>query len=93
MSKKFNNVPSKIASVIIALTVGMFGTATVSNLIFDPLDKKPDRKLTLKDCLANIDDAIGVFVLAKFPLADKLHLERLLPAIYAYCGYRAGKSN
>lgn len=93
MSNKFNNIPSKIGSVILALAVGMYGTATVSNLLFDPLDKKPDRKLKMKDCLANLDDAIGVFILAKIPLVDKLHAEVLLPAIYAYSGYRAGKSN
>ena len=93
LSEKFNNVPSKIGSVILALAVGMYGTATVSNLLFDPLDKKPDRKLTLRDCIANIDDAIGVFVMAKIPLAEKLHIDKLLPAIYAYSGYRAGKSN
>ena len=93
LSKKFNNVPSKIGSVILSLAVGMYGTATVSNLLFDPLDKKPDRKLTLKDCIANMDDAIGVLVLAKIPFVDKLHIESVLPAIYAYSGYRAGKSN
>lgn len=92
-SKKFNNIPSKIASVAAGLLVSMFGAAEISNKICDPKDKKPDRKLTLKDCLANIDDALGVLVLAKFPCADKLHVERLLPFIYSYCGYRAGKSN
>lgn len=93
LSKKFNNIPSKIGSVVLSLAVGMYGTATVSNLLFDPLDKKPDRKLTLKDCIANMDDAIGVLVLAKIPFVDKLHIESVLPAIYAYSGYRAGKSN
>ena len=92
-SKKYNNIPSKIGSVILSLAVGMYGTATVSNLLFDPLDKKPDRRLTLKDCVANMDDAIGVLVLAKIPFIDKLHIEAALPAIYAYSGYRAGKSN
>lgn len=92
-SKNFNNLPGKIMSVAGGLIVGMYGAASVSNLICDPHDKKPDRKLTLKDCLINIDDALGVLVLAKFPLADKLHVEKLLPFIFAYCGYRAGKSN
>lgn len=93
LSEKFNNIPSKIGSIILALAVGMYGTATVSNLLFDPLDKKPDRKLTLKDCIANIDDAIGVLVMAKIPFVEKLKIDKLLPAIYAYSGYRAGKSN
>ncbi len=92
-SKNFNNIPGKIMSIAGGLIVGMYGAASVSNLICDPHDKRPDRKLTLKDCLINIDDALGVLVLAKFPCADKLHFERLLPFIFAYCGYRSGKSN
>ena len=75
------------------LIVGMYGAASLSNVISDPQDKQPDRKLTLLDCVANIDDAVGALVLAKFPCANKLHLESFLPLIYAYCGYRAGKSN
>ena len=93
LSDKFNNIPSKIGSVILALAVGMYGTATVSNLLFDPMDKKPDRKLKLKDCMANVDDAIGVLILAKIPFVEKLHIDALLPVIYGYSGYRAGKSN
>lgn len=73
------------------LLIGMYGAASLSNLICDPYDKVPDRKLTLLDCIANVDDALGVLVLAKFPCADKLHLERTLPFVYSYCGYRAGK--
>ena len=92
-SKHFNNIPGKIMSIAGGLIVGMYGAASVSNLICDPYDKRPDRKLTLKDCLINIDDALGVLVLAKFPCADKLNFERLLPFIFAYCGYRSGKSN
>ena len=92
-SKNFNNIPGKIMSITGGLIIGMYGAASVSNLICDPHDKRPDRKLTLKDCLINIDDALGVLVLAKFPCADKLHFERLLPFIFAYCGYRSGKSN
>ena len=92
-SKNFNNIPGKIMSIAGGLIVGMYGAASVSNLICDPHDKRPDRKLTLKDCLINIDDALGVLVLATFPCADKLHFERLLPFIFAYCGYRSGKSN
>ncbi len=90
---KINNIPAKIASIASSLLIGMHGAASVSNLICDPKDKNPDRKLNLKDSLANLDDMLGVLVLAKFPMADKLHLEKALPFIYSYCGYRAGKSN
>ena len=92
-NKKMNNNISKILSIVGALLVGMHGAAAISNYICDPEDKHPDRKLTLKDSLANMDDMIGVLVLAKFPFVEKLHLDKLLPVIYGYCGYRAGKSN
>ena len=92
-SKKYNNIPSKILSVAGGLLVGMYGCAEISNLIFDPKDEVLDRKLGLKDCIANADDAVGAFVLAKFPLVDKLHLDKALPFIYTYCGFRAGQSN
>lgn len=90
---KLNNIPAKIASIAGSLLIGMHGAASVSNIICDPKDNHPDRKLDLKDSLANLDDMLGVLVLAKFPLANKLHLEKVLPFIYSYCGYRAGKSN
>ena len=92
-SRKFNNAWAKIISTAGAILVGMMGAAEVSNLICDPHDKNPDRKLTLKDTIANVDDLFGVLILAKVPFVDKLHLEKALPFIYAYCGYRAGKTN
>ena len=40
-----------------------------------------------------MDDALGALVVAKIPVVDKLHLEKIMPAIFAWCGYRAGESN
>ena len=92
-TKKMNNNASKILATLVTILIGMQGAASVSNLICDPKDNHPDRKLTILDSLANIDDLIGILVLAKFPIAEKLHIDKLLPAIYTYCGFRAGKSN
>ncbi len=92
-SKNFNNAPAKIFSMMGSILIGMFGAAALSNVICDPKDKYPDRQLSLRDSIANLDDMVGMLVLAKFPLADKLHIEKILPFIYSYCGYRAGKSN
>lgn len=92
-SNRFNNPATKVASVLGGLVVGMFGAAQVSNLVFDPKDKEPDRKLTFKDCLVNADDALGALTLARLPIIQNLHLDTVLPAIYAYCGYRAGKTD
>ncbi len=92
-SEKFNTKVFKILSVLGGLMVGMQGSAALSNLITDPKDKYPDRKLSVKDALANIDDGIGALALAKIPLVDKLNVSLLLPLVYISCGYRAGKSN
>ena len=92
-TKGLNTKTAKIASIAATILIGMHGAAALSNIICDPKDKHPDRKLTFLDSLANIDDLVGVLVLAKFPIVEKLHVDKLLPAIYAFCGYRAGKSN
>ena len=91
--KTLNNAPSKITGSLIGLLGGMQIAAALTNKINDPYDKVPDRKLTLKDSVANLDDAIGVLVLAKVPGTDKIPIEKTLPAIYSWCGYRAGLSN
>ena len=80
-------------SVIGGLLVGMYGSAALSNVITDPKDKFPDRKLTPKDALANIDDGLGALTLAKISIIEKLNITRFLPIVYTACGYRAGQSN
>ena len=91
--KTLNNIPAKIAASVAGLALGMPLAAKLSNKINDPKDLVPDRKVTAKDAFANIDDAFGILILAKFPIAQKLHLNKVLPAIFAWCGYRAGQSN
>ena len=81
----------RISTILGSLLLGMKGAAELSNFINDPNDLVPDRKLTMKDAIANVDDTIGAFAVAKVPIVDKV--EKLLPAIYAWCGYRAGQSN
>lgn len=96
LTKKHKSLDTKTIKgigTILSVGLGAIGAAKLSNIICDPFDKVPDRKLTAKDSIANIDDAIGALVLAKFPVIDKLHVDKLLPAIYAWCGYRAGQAN
>ncbi len=90
--KPLNNIPCKIAATIVGVGGGMFLAAELSNKINDPKDLYPDRKLTIKDALANFDDVLGALVLAKFKFIEQLGAERLLPAVTAWCGYRAGVS-
>ena len=90
--KAFNTKMGKIATTGVGLIGGMFAAAKLSNFICDPKDKVPDRKLTFKDSLANIDDALGILAMSDFPALQKV-AGPLLPVIYAFCGYRAGESN
>ena len=83
----------KVAAIVTSLIAGMPLAAFISNIINDPKDKEPVRKLTLKDSVINMDDALGARVVAKIPLVEHLHLDKLMPAIFAWCGYRAGQSN
>ncbi len=90
--KPLNNIPCKILATIVGVGGGMYLAAELSNKINDPKDLYPDRKLTIQDALANFDDVLGALVLAKFKFIEKLGAERLLPAVTAWCGYRAGVS-
>jgi len=92
-STKYNTKANKILAIIGGLTFGMFSSAALANLITDPMDKHPDRKVNFKDAIVNIDDGLGALVLANIPIVEKLHVAGFLPLIYASCGYRAGKSN
>ena len=92
-SRYFNNAFGKFLAVGATILIGMHGAASLSNIICDPKDKYPDRKLSLLDSIANIDDLFGILVLAKVPIVGKLHLDKFLAPIYTFCGYRAGKTN
>ncbi len=91
--KPLNNNYGKIGSILVGLIGGMFAAARLSNFICDPKDKVPDRKLTIKDSLANIDDAIGTLAITDIPAFKNIPVGPLLPPIYILCGYRAGDSN
>lgn len=92
-SKKLNNTPCKIAATGIGILTGVLSASKLSNKLCDPYNKEPDRKLTLKDSIVNIDDLLGALALAKIPIIKDLKVERFLPLIYSLCGYRAGQSN
>ena len=90
--KRLNCVPGKILAVAGGIAIGMFAAIKSVNKIFDPHDKYPDRKLGPKDLIASADDAVGALALGKFPIIKTLHLDKALPLVFGYCGYRAGKA-
>lgn len=92
-SKNLKGVVPKIAAVVAGIGGGMPLAACISNNINNHIvdkDSPCKRKLCLKDCFVHVDDLIGALVLAKVPLVDKLHVDKILPAIYGLCGYGAG---
>lgn len=91
--KPLNNAPCKIAGTVLALAGGIKVAEDVSNVVSDLDNNDPDRKLKFKDAVASVDDLIGILVLAKVKAVKKMKLDRVLPAIYAYCGYKAGTTN
>lgn len=91
--KKLNNAPAKIIISALGVLVGTQVGIKFANKITDPKNLVPDRKYTAKDAIANIDDAASILLIGKVPFADKIHVSKILPAIYTYSGYRAGTSN
>lgn len=88
---KINNNLTKIAGSIAGVAIGSNTAIYIFNKLRGGKDvKKPERELKLVDMIANLDDAVAVCVLAKIPFADKIHIERALPFIYSFCGYRSG---
>ena len=88
---KINNNLTKIAGSIAGVAIGSNTAIYIFNKLRGGKDvKKPERELKLIDMIANLDDAVAVCVLAKIPFADKIHIERALPFIYSFCGYRSG---
>lgn len=80
--------------------VGMFSGAflavkvanKIDNKIFDKYNIDPDRKFKAKDFVVHIDDVFGTLALAKIPLADKLHINKILPAVFTWSGFHVGES-
>lgn len=92
-SKNFNNIPSKIGATFAALALGWQVAVKTANFVSDIDNNEPDRKLKFKDAIASVDDLIGILLLTKVKAVKQMKLERVLPAIYAFCGYKAGTTN
>ena len=95
-TKGLNNSATKILCAGIAMLIGAFSAIKlankVDNKLFDKYNVEPDRKFKKKDFIVHIDDLVGTLVLAKIPLADKLHIEKLLPVIFTWSGFHVGES-
>ena len=90
-SKILNNNAVKLGVSALGVYIGSHLALAVSNKLRNEREsKKPKRELKPVDMIANLDDVVAMMVLAKIPFADKIKIERLLPFIYTFCGYRSG---
>ncbi len=79
----------RIAASIVGMASGAMLATKITNATNEPTEK--ERKYTIKDSVANIDDVVATFSIGFEEQAEKLCLDtRLMPFIYAYCGMRAG---
>ncbi len=78
---------------------GMFVANKTSNKlnekVFEKDEENPSKRhFKISDCLVHIDDITGLFILTKNPalkaIADKCQMDKILPLLYAKCGYEAG---
>ena len=88
--KKLNNVATKFVATAVGLVTGMFLASELSNKITDPDDEVPDRELSIQDCVSNADDVVGALTMARFPVIKNINMDKFLPVIYTYSGYRTG---
>lgn len=90
-NKLINNNTTKIGLSVLGVYIGSHIALAVSNKLRNGSDtKKKTRELKPVDMIANLDDAVAMMVLAKIPFANKINIDKLLPFIYTFCGYRSG---
>ena len=92
---KFNETASKILSPIIGIGIGMPLAQKTSEKISkkafgDDAQKMPERKIKIKDYLVHVDDLLTLLIVTGSKFATAIQADKILPLIYAYCGYESG---
>ena len=58
----------------------------------DPDVKLEQRKLKPQDYFVHVDDILALAIISKVPFAKQLHADKILPFIYAWCGFESGST-
>ena len=85
--KSLNKAPVKILASFTAMITGAALATKITNLGKAKTDK---RKYTPKDSLANFDDVIATIKIGFRKITDYVPVDKILPFIYIYNGYRSG---
>lgn len=94
--KSLNNAWAKAGFTLGCVLIGVNTAVLLSNMIdkkvFNRYECNPDRKFKGRDLVVHVDDLVGALVISKSSIADKLHLNKIIPAIFAWNGYEVGNS-
>lgn len=102
LSKKMNIQKTwpKVIAPIIGIGAGMPACQKLSGVVEKKIingdkpetekQKIKERKLKPQDYFVHIDDLLALMLLTRVPIASKIHAEKILPLIYAWCGYESG---
>lgn len=92
--KSLNNGWAKAAATLGGVIIGVNTAVLLSNAIdkkvFNKYECNPDRKFRSRDLVVHVDDLVGALVISKWSFAEKLQLNKFLPAIFAWNGYDVG---
>lgn len=78
--------------ILTGVNLAVVGSNKLDDMFFDKHLPDGERKFKKKDLIVHVDDLFGTLILAKVPGVDKLHINKILPAIFAWSGYHVGES-
>lgn len=88
----------QVAATILGIGLGM-PLAQKAAGVFDkfvhkdePNVKLEQRKLKPQDYFVHVDDILALAIISKVPFAKQLHADKILPLIYAWCGFESGST-
>lgn len=94
--KSLNNGWAKAGCTLGGVMIGVNTAVLLSNAIdkrvFNRYECNPDRKFRSRDLVVHVDDLVGALVISKWSFAEKLQLNKFLPAIFAWNGFEVGNS-
>lgn len=92
LNKPIIKILIPIAGIIAGINLAVFGANKADDMYFDKHLSDGERKFKKKDLIVHVDDLFGSLIMAKIPGIEKLHINKLLPAIFAWNGYHVGDS-
>lgn len=92
LNKPILKILIPIVGIITGVNLAVLGANKLDDKFFDKYLPDGERKFKKKDLIVHVDDLFGTLILAKIPGVEKLHVNKILPAIFAWSGYHVGES-